>query len=220
MLTIFFLSMLSAAGLVTAWSRTGLKLHLLHIFPGFRGVDAETADAYLLSKGMFGELLNCSYCLSAWVGLIFFSLYTFLLPSEVALLLSSFFGMPAVIALLNKSPQYTATVEYEATAETETATPPENSDKQLEKIVKDPEAHRRLAFANKELFAALVSPERCDFPGCQDLVHSYQKELEELEKEAASKGEACPDCVKGRLVTKYFYLLLQKKNENDTSTKA
>lgn len=59
----------------------------------------EVTDFLFLRFERFGELLNCKYCISGYVGLFFFTLFR-VLPEMASLYVTSFFAMPLLIELV------------------------------------------------------------------------------------------------------------------------
>ena len=95
-----FLAQLAMAGFMVAWERTGIKQKLLSLFVWrFRGKTVDEVEAHtILFWGAFGELLNCRFCLSAWVGLLFFLGFSYV--TEVTLVALAFLLGPLTIELV------------------------------------------------------------------------------------------------------------------------
>lgn len=208
MFTVFILTILSALGFITAWTQTELKAHILGLVcKTFHKRSSEEITTLLYRYGTLGELLNCKYCLSAWVGLFFFLIYS-AMPLQAALLFTAFFSMPAFVYLLHReTPIFT---ELDTTA---VDTPQKPIVQNENPLLQNPEEHKRILFTNKDVFAMLVAPSNCNFKGCEEIVAEYQAELKDLEARAAADGTTCPDCKKGKVVNKYFYKLLGQRDK-------
>lgn len=217
-------ALLSTAGFLVSWERTNLKLHLLSGF--FKQNPPLTRDEItdrVYGWGVPGELLNCKYCLSSHLAFIFTVFYTFV-PELVMVLTTAFFTAPLFVLFSQGRTRPAIPVASVSTQPAQPAPPdnpellpkPEDSvetavQKRLRHAASDHGSHKRFMDANKDLFQLLVNPGLCDFPGCAEIISSYQKTLEAMETKYKEQGTDCPECQRGSVVREFIYRLYETR---------
>ena len=230
-------ALLSGLGLLTSWSQTMLKPKIIGLFfQSQRGKTfREVSDWLEVYSPVFGHLLNCGYCLSGYVSLGFFLFYLFL-PIDITVVITLFFSSSLFWHLLHK-PRGDTGESFEIVEEASTDDSPfqPKSDGQrewtlevpsevqerLDRQREDPQSHRDLLKANTGLLSTLNNPANCrGNVDCENLVKAYREELQAMEREHRRDPEGCPECTRGVLINKYFFLLgdlLGMKEAEETS---
>lgn len=223
------LAVLGSAGFVTSWNRTNLKAHVLGLFfPSLRDKPVEQVeDEIHVRWGTLGELLNCPYCLSAWVGLTLFGLFS-LTGLTTALVVSTFLVPAVLIAALETPPQYVPgeQVDTDVPAGNIKAYTPEGDyafeapfhiKQRILSIKDNPKEHRNLLTKNTSLLTLLQRPDDCPNNACRELVENYQAELAHMLATNEKTPQKCPSCLRGSIVNKYFYMLYELLGPQQTN---
>lgn len=228
MLTEFILSLLAATGFTTAWNRTNLKPKVFGVFfKSFRGKSYdEVTDLIHLRFKTFGQWINCPYCHSGYFAVLFFCLFLFI-PQTVVFIISAFFATPLFIELVlfrqkqtveistpserPQQPRQSADLFKPLEANTYASTSANTSGQALQKLMID----------NQHIVRALSTKgDGCKTENCQKLVNEYTEELNGLLEKARSENKPCPDCVRGKLLKKYFNLILEDETKMAETNKA
>jgi len=243
------LASLCAAGFITSWNSTNIKAHVLGVcFPSLRNKPVEQVEDELhLRFGTFGELLNCPYCFSSWVGLALFSLFYFTAPS-ISVFVSAFLIPPAIIHALGVfSPEPMSEEQPDASIAEEPSgenlidpfakavqvpasdykvgsqggayrfTAPFDVQKRILAIKDDPKKHRENLIRNSLLLGLLNQPDSCPDQACRDISDAYKKELKHMESAYKKDPQKCPKCTRGSIVNKYFFMLYDIMGEQEVS---
>ena len=223
------LATLCTAGFLCSWSMTNLKAHVFGtLFPFFRSQPVEVVEDLLeIRWGRFGELLNCPYCLSSWVGLGLFQLFVNT-PEGVMWAVSAFLIPPLLVRVIALE-RHTATVEAESKEDDEPRIYPDNADAEYEfkapfeinkKIlaIKDnPKKHRELLMRNSVLIGLLHRPGDCPNDECRKICEAFKREQTDMEDAIKKDSSKCPSCTRGSVTNKYFFMLYDLLGEQDVS---
>jgi len=209
-----------------------LKPHVVGLFvKELRGSSyGETTDFLFLRYGRFGELLNCKYCLSGYLGLAFFTLFNFI-PETAAGFVAAFFSMPLFVELITVRKAVTSTAttkpksdKADSAADAEKPTPSNRSHwklnltpelrEKLDKVREDPKSHKKFLIDNQDILALISSDKpQCDFSGCQELVDAYHEEIKDMLAENQRDPMGCPECMRGTVINKYVFKLMDARAE-------
>lgn len=216
MIQTLMLSVLSALGFMVAWARTMLKPHVVGLFiKRLRHKSFDEVTDWLAARGGLGELLNCPYCLSGYVSVAFFLAFH-LLPLTLVFAVAAFFISPLLIELVLR-PHWAEGVQEEETPAQATPSRPPHSDykvaipesikARMEAARTDPVAHRKMLTDNQDIFSIVVTGNGCTTDACRALLEEKRRDEARLDGIAVQQNAACPDCVRGLLINKYFFLI-------------
>ena len=210
-------ALVSMLGLTTALNATMLRPHLVGLFvPHLRHSSySEVSDWLELRSPTWGGMLNCGYCLSGYLSLIFLSLYHWVPVLQGPL--TVFLASPLLWHFVKRtSPPESSPLDLETVESAPTPQQPhtpwrltmtDSVRERVERRREDPAAHRKLLQNNADIISILNNPGRCETERCREIVAAYQRETAEMRAEHERNPETCPECMRGDLINKYFFML-------------